>query len=128
MAFQLPAGKLVDKYGCTKMLIASELFGVLTAAGWLASTGFGAFAALQIPNGFMAAMWVPAMNALVASSVTREERGEAIGRLSAFRGLVRFLSPYLGGTFYDLLGLPAVEKYVKAWTLKPSLSKAGTAK
>jgi MFS family permease len=44
---------------------------------------------------------------LVAESVSRSRRGEVMGRMAAFRGLVGFPAPYVGGLLYEHLGFQA---------------------
>ncbi|MFQ6059021.1 MAG: MFS transporter [Anaerolineae bacterium] len=104
---QLPIGRLVDRYGCKPFLALSEAIGILVVGGWLFSTSFAAFAALHACFGLIAATWVPAQQALLANSVPERQRGEAMGRLSAFRGLIGFPAPYLGGLLYDHFGFKA---------------------
>jgi len=104
---QLPIGKLIDRYGCKPFLALSEAVGLLVAGGWLLSTSFIAFAALHALFGLVAATWAPAQQALLANSVSEEQRGEAMGRLSAFRGLIGFPAPYIGGLLYDRFGFRA---------------------
>ncbi|MEA2086219.1 MAG: MFS transporter [Chloroflexota bacterium] len=105
--FQLPIGRLIDRYGCKPFLALSEALGILVVGGWLFSTSFVAFAALYALFGLVAATWSPAQRALLANSVSEEERGEAMGRLSAFRGLIGFPAPYIGGLLYDRFGFRA---------------------
>jgi len=104
---QLPIGKLIDRYGCKPFLLLSEALGILVVGGWLFSTSFIAFAALHALFGLVASTWVPAQQALLANSVSEEQRGEAMGRLSAFRGLFGFPAPYIGGLLYDRFGFRA---------------------
>ncbi len=104
---QLPIGRLIDRYGCKPFLALSEALGVLVVGGWLVSAGFPAFAALHACFGLIAATWVPAQQALLANSVPPKQLGEAIGRLSAFRGLIGFPAPYLGGLLYERFGFRA---------------------
>jgi len=104
---QLPIGRLIDRYGCKPFLALSEALGILVVGGWLFSTSFVAFAALYALFGLVAATWTPAQRALLANSVSEEQRGEAMGRLSAFRGLIGFPAPYIGGLLYDRFGFRA---------------------
>ncbi|MFB0534139.1 MAG: MFS transporter [Anaerolineae bacterium] len=104
---QLPIGRWIDRYGCKPFLALSEAIGILVVGGWLFSTGFPAFAALHACFGLMAATWAPAQQALLANSVPENQRGEAMGGLSAFRGLIGFPAPYLGGLLYDRFGFQA---------------------
>ncbi len=104
LIFQMPVGKLVDRFGDFKFLVISELVGIPLMVGWLVFKSFKAFIFLQILWGLVAATWVPAVQSYVALRVNQEERGEAIGLLNAFRGLLSFPSPFLGGVIYDLVG------------------------
>lgn len=104
---QLPIGRLVDRYGCKPFLALSEALGILVVGGWLFSTSFVAFAALYAIFGLVASTWVPAQRALLANSVPAKQLGEEMGRLSAFRGLIGFPAPYLGGLLYDRFGFQA---------------------
>jgi len=104
---QLPIGKLVDRYGCKPFLAFSEAAGIFLVTGWLFSRSFAAFAALHAYFGILAATWVPAQQVLLANSVPAKQRGEAMGRLSAFRGLIGFPAPYIGGLLYDRFGFQA---------------------
>jgi MFS family permease len=80
---QLPIGRWIDRYGCKPFLALSEAMGILVVGGWLFSTGFPAFAALHACFGLIAAAWAPAQQALLANSVPENQRGEAMGGLSA---------------------------------------------
>ena len=104
---QLPMGVLVKKYGCKRFLMLSEVVGILMMTGWLMFTSFEAFAALQVLMGLVISTWVPAMKTFLANSVSEESRAEATGKLAAFRGLVGFPAPYLGGVLYDRMGFSA---------------------
>ncbi|MDI6819521.1 MAG: MFS transporter [Candidatus Hodarchaeaceae archaeon] len=104
VATQLPIGRLVDKYGSKALLLASETIGILTISGWLLSARFLAFATLAIFHGIVAAGWVPAMQTMLASGAVSTERGEVMGRLSAFQGSAGFSAPLIGGALYDKFG------------------------
>lgn len=104
---QLPIGRLVDRYGCKPFLLLSEVLGIFVVGGWLFSTSFLAFAVLHACFGLIGATWVPAQQALLANSVPTKQLGEAMGRLSAFRGLIGFPAPYIGGLLYDRFGFQA---------------------
>lgn len=104
---QLPIGRLIDRYGSKPFLALSEAIGIIVVGGWLFSTSFVAFAALYALFGLVAATWAPALRALLADSVPTKQLGEAMGRLSAFRGLIGFPAPYIGGLLYDRFGFQA---------------------
>jgi MFS family permease len=102
--FQMPIGKLMERYGCVKSIILSETGGVILTMGWLHATTFQTFALLQILFGFTIATWLPATMTWIANSVPKEKMAEEIGRLNAFRGLVGFPAPYIGGLLYEAFG------------------------
>lgn len=104
---QLPVGRLIDRYGSKTFLLLSELMGLVAYGLWLSVTTFRAFALSYLVMGLTAATWVPAMTTLLANSVSAEERGEAMGRLFAFRGLVRFPAPVLSSMLYAWGGFRA---------------------
>lgn len=104
---QIPIGKLMDRYGRKPFLLISEVSGMITLIGWLLSDNYLYFAFLQILYGILISTWAPAVAAFIADSVPQEVRAEAVGRLQAFRGLISFPSPYIGGVLFDKLGFSA---------------------
>jgi MFS family permease len=102
--FQMPVGKLVERYGCVKSLILSEAGGIILTVGWLHAATFQTFALLQILFGFSIATFMPAMMTLMANNVSKEKMAEEMGRLNAFRGLVGFPAPFIGGLLYEAFG------------------------
>jgi len=106
LVFQMPAGKLVDRFGGFKLMVISEALGIPLMVGWLLARSMKDFLLLQILWGLVAATWVPAMQSYIALKVPKEERGEAIGLLSAFRGIVSFPSPFFGGLLYEVAKFP----------------------
>lgn len=101
---QLFFGQQVDKRGCVPFLILSEAIGVAVTGGWLVARSFEAFIALQVLFGLLPATWMPAFMAWIANSVPESQRAEEIGRLGAFRGLLSFPAPYVGGLLYEAIG------------------------
>jgi len=104
---QMPLGRLVDRYGSKPLLVLSQGLGLTLLAGWLWGNSFTAFALLHAYFGFTAAAWMPAQQAIFANSVPAQQRGEALGRLAAFRGLIGFPAPYIGGLLFDRFGFSA---------------------
>lgn len=101
---QIPIGKLIEKFGCKIFLILSELIGVITMLGFFISTKYEHFLIFAFSWGIVASTWVPAMKTLVANSVDKTKRAEAIGKLSFFRGLFGFPAPFIGGILFDNFG------------------------
>lgn len=103
-ATQIPVGKLIDKFGCKIFLITSELVGVIVMLGFLISNKYEQFLIFSFLWGMVASTWVPAVKTLIANSVEKTKRAEAIGKLSFFRGVFGFPAPFIGGILYDNFG------------------------
>ena len=101
---QIPFGKLMDRYGRRLFLLVSEALFAVTVFGWFISTNFVHFLVFQIPFGVSVAAWVPTVAAFLADNVSKERRAEAMGKLQAFRGILAFPAPYIGGLMYDAWG------------------------
>jgi len=103
----IPLGRLMDRYGYKRFMVMSEAMGITILIGWILADSVTAFVLLHAYFGVSAAVWMPAQQALIATSVPAEQRGEAIGRLAAFRGLIGFPAPYIGGLLYERFGMDA---------------------
>lgn len=104
---QVPIGKLVDRHGRKPYLIISELIGIAVISGFAFARNFTIFIVLQILFGLCVATWVPAVLAYISDHVEEARRAEAIGKYSAFRGLISFPAPTIGGILYDFWGMQA---------------------
>ncbi len=101
---QWSVGQWVDRYGYVPFLALSEIFAVLTATGWLMAKSFPAFLLLEVLWGLVPATWMPAFTAWIANVVPQNQRAEETGRIGAFRGLLSFPAPYVGGLLYEAFG------------------------
>jgi len=101
---QLPAGRLIDRIGSRPLLAFSEASFVCILVACLVVRSVAAFTVLYAFLGVIASTWVPAQQAFISNSVPATERGEAMGRLAAFQGLLAFPAPFLGGLLYDRFG------------------------
>lgn len=102
---QMPIGRYIDRHGTKGMLIFSEAIGIPLMLVWLTQSQFEVFLAAQVLFGLTAATWVPTVNTFLTRRVGESERAEAFGRLNAFRGLVAFPAPAIGGVLYAWGGL-----------------------
>jgi MFS family permease len=105
-ASQWFVGQQVDKRGTVPFLIFSEALAVVVMSGYLLVRSFTAFLILQALWGLTLSAWMPSFLAWMANSVSEKERAEEIGRMGAFRGLVSFPTPYVGGLLYKAFGFP----------------------
>ncbi len=97
----LPMARLIHRFGCKRMMIYSEVIGIVGIVMWLLSREVWLFVLAAIPGGLTAATWVPVHQTLLANAVAMDERGRMVGRVAAFRGLLSFPAPFLGGLLYD---------------------------
>lgn len=101
---QIPLGRLAERWGPRSLMAISEAIGVVMMFGWLMATRFEAFTALQLLGGLVPATWVPAILTWVSHHVPEASRAEEMGRLSAFRGILSFPGPAIGGLIYEAAG------------------------
>jgi MFS family permease len=104
---QLPIGKVIDRYGYKRFLVLSESVGVIAVLGWLFSRSFAGFAVAELIWGFTGAAWYPAQLALLANGAPDGRRAEIIGQFTAFRGMLGFPAPFIGGLLYEHFGYQA---------------------
>jgi small neutral amino acid transporter SnatA (MarC family) len=55
--------------------------------------------------GLVNSTWVPAVFTYLAARTPSGERAEAMGRLSAFRGVIAFPAPFIGSLLFERGGL-----------------------
>lgn len=102
---QMPIGQYIDRRGTKAMMIFSEALGIPLMLIWITQTRFEIFVASQILFALTAATWVPTVNTYLSRQVSDAERAEAFGRLNAFRGIVAFPAPTIGGLLYAWGGM-----------------------
>jgi MFS family permease len=102
---QMPIGRYIDRRGTRSMLIFSEVIGIPLMLIWITQNRFEVFVASQALFALTAATWVPTVNTYLTRQVSAAERAEAFGRLSAFRGLISFPAPTIGGLLYAWGGM-----------------------
>lgn len=107
VATQIPFGKLMDRYGRKSFLLVSEACGMVSIVGWLLSSNFWHFVIFQVSWGVSISSWLPTVTAFLADHVSKEKRAEAMGKLQAFKGVLAFPAPYIGGLLYDAWGFRA---------------------
>ncbi len=105
---QYPATWLLLRIGMKKSLALSEFFGVVLMIGWYFSNTVPLFVVFSVVFGLSVATWVPAQSTIQMKHSPPGERGSLGGKLAAFRGLVAFPGPIIGGTIYQTLGYHSV--------------------
>ena len=105
---QYPATRLLLRFGTKKSLALSEFFGVVLMLGWYFSSTVPFFVVFSIVFGISVATWVPAQQTILMKHSPPDERGSIGGKLAAFRGLVAFPGPIIGGALYETFGYHSV--------------------
>jgi EmrB/QacA subfamily drug resistance transporter len=99
----LLGGSLGDIFGRKKMyLIGLTGFGIVSLLCGL-SPSIGFLIAFRILQGVFGALLVPGGLAIINTNFPREERGAAIGRWSAWSGILLAIGPLLGGYIIDTI-------------------------
>jgi MFS family permease len=103
--FQLPIGRWVDRYGSKPSMVISEALGIPLMLFWAFAHSWEILVASYALFGLVGSTWGPAVMTYVATRVPAEERAEAMGRLSAFRGVLAFPAPFIGSLLFERGGL-----------------------
>ncbi|MDA4127803.1 MAG: MFS transporter, partial [Thaumarchaeota archaeon] len=104
---QYPATRLLIRLGTKKTIIFSEALGTLLMAGWALSNSLPEFVVFSVVFGVSVTTWVPGVQSLMMTHSPPGERGSVGGKVAAFRGLVAFPAPIIGGFLYQGLGYEA---------------------
>jgi len=104
LASQYAAARILLKAGARKTLAFSEFLTVVVLCGWLLFTSVPALMLIGVIFGLSVATWVPALSSLIMTAAPADERGSMSGKLAAFRGLVGFPAPIIGGLLYNSFG------------------------
>ena len=104
---QYPSTRILIWLGAKKTIILSEALGVLLMAGWALSNNLPEFAVFSVVFGISVTTWVPGVQSLLMTHSPQGERGSVGGKVAAFRGLVAFPAPIIGGFLYQWYGYEA---------------------
>jgi MFS family permease len=104
---QLPVGRLVDRYGCKRFMVISEIISVGCLVMFLLWPSFVGMIISYGLLGFTAALWVPALYKWLAGSVPEEERGRTLGAVFTTQALARFPAPLVAAWLYEWQGFSA---------------------
>jgi DHA1 family multidrug resistance protein-like MFS transporter len=104
---QYPATRLLLLVGPKKSLALSEFLGAVLMLGWYFANSIPFFILLSVIFGVSVATWVPAQQSITMTVSPPGERGSLGGKLAAFRGLVAFPAPIVGGVLYEVYGYQA---------------------
>ncbi len=102
-----PFGMMSEIYGRRGFILAGMLTSTMAPLLYMMSADPYTLIAARLLHGFGSAMYIPAVNAMVADSAIADRRGEAIGWLSTSLMLGFFAGPALGGIVAELYGVTA---------------------
>ncbi len=102
-----PFGVMSEIYGRRIFIIAGMLASTIAPLLYMLSTNPYMLIAARLIHGFGSAMYIPAVNALIADSASTSKRGEAIGWLSTSLMFGFFAGPAAGGLTAELYGVTA---------------------
>lgn len=104
---QVPIGRHADRVGYARYLAISQTMAVGILGLVTYTKRYEAVLVAQALMGVSAAFWGPAEQAWIAKNVDPGERARAIGSYAAFRGLLSFPAPFIGGLLFDAYGFNA---------------------
>jgi MFS family permease len=102
--FQVPVGRYADRVGSAKYLAISQIMACVTIVMILLSKRYEVLILAHALLGISASFWSPAEQAWIAKNVDPNERAQAIGSYSTFRGLLSLPAPFIGGLLFDAYG------------------------
>ncbi|QEE14386.1 MFS transporter [Promethearchaeum syntrophicum] len=104
--FQIPAGKLTDKFGKKKILIISELGGIfiftlhiISSIIWTSGYKlflFPSMILIQILSGIVVASFIPS-ESIILTDLDKDRKGESYGMVSFVRGFGAMFPGAIGG-------------------------------
>jgi len=100
---QYAIGKWIDKIGCIKGLILSELIGCTSALLLGLINSIYAVILAFILFGLTISFWIPSYNKAVSLNTKMERRALEFSKLNTYRSLASTPSPYIGGIMYDYI-------------------------
>lgn len=103
-----PFGILSEVYGRRLFILAGILTGAFASLLYLLSFNALLLILARLIHGFGAAMYIPAVNALVADRSSEDRRGETIGWLQTTLMLGFFAGPVAGGYTAEIYGAKGV--------------------
>lgn len=106
-ASQLPVGRLVDRHGCKRFMVLSEIISVGCLVMFLLWPTFVGMVLSYGLLGLTAALWVPALYKWLSGSVPEEERGRTLGAVFTVQALARFPAPLVAAWLYEWQGFSA---------------------
>jgi MFS family permease len=101
---QYPATRFLLRFGPRISLAFAELMSIITLLLWEFAKTLPYFVLASIFLSVSSTAWLPALQSMLMRLAPPEERGSMGGRLAAFRGIIAFPAPIIGGILYERFG------------------------
>jgi MFS family permease len=98
---------IASQYPSTRILLWLGAKKTIILSGWALSNNLPEFAVFSVVFGVSVTTWVPGVQSLMMTHSPPGERGSVGGKVAAFRGLVAFPAPIIGGFLYQGFGYEA---------------------
>jgi MFS family permease len=108
LAFDIPAGWTLSRFGERATIVAASATVVLTLVGWLLTTSVLVFAVLAFVQGCGWAAWALARLAFVSEVVPPTLRGRAMSLLGGTNRVGMFVGPFLAALASHVAGFDGV--------------------
>lgn len=107
MAFDIPAGSLVGRFGEKRTVVLGTALLVASAIGCIVSDNAGAVAAFVFVMGCGWSIWLLARLSFISDAVAPSARGRALSTLGGVNRMGNFVGPFLGAAVIAVGGLEA---------------------
>jgi len=104
---QVPATRLMLKIGAKKSIAISESLSVVQMLSLFFARTLPAFVAFAAIWAFTSVAWQPAAQSMLMTVAPNDRRAEVAGKLAAFRGIIAFPAPIIGGILFQEFGFGA---------------------
>lgn len=116
----IPLGKLSDRVGRKKMLMASVAMAYLTVTGFIIFRSVWAFVLFNGISAIDICFWMPSWMSLISEIVPQDRRSSVMGKLDAYGRAGSVPAPWLAGVLLERYGFTA-PLYVQLITLSISM-------
>jgi MFS family permease len=104
---QIPATRLILRIGAKRAIALSEFLSVVQWVGIFLVRSLPSFFAFAAIWAFTSVLWQPAAQSMLMTVAPSNRRAEITGKLAAFKGLIGFPAPIIGGILFQALGFGA---------------------
>jgi DHA1 family quinolone resistance protein-like MFS transporter len=112
----IPVGKLRDRVGRKRMLMASVAMAYVTITGFIVFRSVWAFVLFNGVSALDVCFWMPSWMSLISEIVPQERRSSVLGKLDAYGRAGAVPAPWLAGLLLERYGFTA-PLYVQLVTL-----------